>query len=117
MIEAGFNVTEHDTLAPDVAVAGRMRLAEEGRLVNGAPEIGIEVVSPTDTFRGITRKIRAYLEKGAFFVWIFNDDGSIAVHTSSPDSRAERRTKLEDPWLPGFSVSASAFFTPSRVLV
>src|SRR5580658_1718694 len=49
LIEAGFLVAETDTFAPDVAVVRKERLAEEGRLINGAPEIAIEVVSPTDT--------------------------------------------------------------------
>src|SRR5271166_196987 len=46
MIEAGFDVTEHDTYAPDVAIVRVERLAEEGRLINGAPDIAIEVISP-----------------------------------------------------------------------
>jgi Uma2 family endonuclease len=58
MIEAGFVVTDLDTFAPDVAVLRTERLAEEGRLINGAPEIAIEVVSPTDTASGIRRKIK-----------------------------------------------------------
>src|SRR5580658_1557213 len=111
LIEAGFVVTDHDTFAPDVAVFRTERLAEEGRQINGAPEIAIEVVSPTDTFRSITRKIKAYLENGAVSVWIFNDDGSIAVYTSSQIRKLSGEQKLEDTLLPGFSVSASAFFT------
>jgi Uma2 family endonuclease len=110
-IEAGFVVTQHDSFAPDVAVFRTERLAEEGRLITGAPEIAIEVVSPTDTAIGIRRKIRAYLENGSLSVWIFYDDGSIAVHTSSQVRELSGEQKLEDPFLPGFSVSASAFFT------
>jgi Uma2 family endonuclease len=110
-IEAGFVVTQRDTFAPDVAVFRKERLDEEGRLINGAPDIAIEVVSPTDTVGGIRRKIKAYLENGASSVWIFYDDGSIAVHTSSQVRELSGEQKLEDPCLPGFSVSASAFFT------
>jgi len=111
LIEAGFVVTDVDTLAPDVAVVRRERLAEEGRLINGAPEIAIEVVSPTDTVRGMRRKIKAYLENGSHSVWIFYDDGSIAVHNTSQVRELSGEQKLEDPLLPGFSVSASTFFT------
>src|ERR1017187_5405949 len=63
-IEAGFVVTEGDTFAPDVAVFLTERLAEEGRLIKGAPEIAIEVVSPTDNVGGIRRKIKIYLANG-----------------------------------------------------
>jgi Uma2 family endonuclease len=110
-IEAGFVVTQRDTFAPDVAVFRKERLDEDGRLISGAPDIAIEVVSPTDTIGGIRRKIKAYLENGSLSVWIFYDDGSIAVHTSSQVRELSGEQKLEDPFLPGFSVSASAFFT------
>jgi Uma2 family endonuclease len=110
-IEAAFVVTQHDTFVPDVAVFRPERLAEEGRLINGAPDIAIEVVSPTDTVSNIRKKIKAYLENGARSVWIFYDDGSIAVHSTSQVHEVNGEQKLEDPLLPGFSVAASAFFT------
>jgi Uma2 family endonuclease len=111
LIEAGFVVADLDTFAPDVAVLRAERLAEEGRLINGAPEIAIEVVSPTDTASGIRKKIKAYLENGCHSVWIFYDDGSVAVHTPSQVCELNGEQKLEDPSLPGFSVAASTFFT------
>lgn len=110
LIEAAFVVTQHDTFAPDGAVLRTERLAEEGRLINGAPEIAIEAVSPTDTAIRIRRKIRAYLENGALSVWIFYDDSSTSVHTSSQVRELSGEQTLEDPLLPGFSVSASTFF-------
>ena len=109
-IEAGFVVTEGDTFAPDVAVFRTERLAEEGRLIKGAPEIAIEVVSPTDTVGGIRRKIKVYLANGASSVWIFYEEGSIAVHTATGVRELDGDRTLEDPRLPGFSVSASTFF-------
>ncbi|HXM40171.1 MAG TPA: Uma2 family endonuclease, partial [Bryobacteraceae bacterium] len=95
----------------DVAVFHTERLAEEGRLINGAPDIAIEVVSPTDTVSGLRRKIKAYLENGARAVWIFYDDGSVATHTASQVRELKGDQLLEDPLLPGFSVAASTFFT------
>jgi Uma2 family endonuclease len=111
LIEAGFVVAEQDTFVPDVAVVRTERLAEEGRLINGAPDIAIEVVSPTDTVSNIRKKIKAYLENGARSVWIFYDDGSIAVHSTSQVREVNGEQKLEDPLLPGFSVPVSTFFT------
>jgi Uma2 family endonuclease len=110
LIEAGFVVAEQDTLAPDVAVVRIERLAEEGRLINGAPEIAIEVVSPTDTVGGIRKKIKAYLGHGAVSVWIFYEEGSIAVHTATGVRELTGDQPLEDPLLPGFSVPVSKFF-------
>jgi Uma2 family endonuclease len=94
-----------------VAVLRTERLAEEGRLINGAPDIAIEVVSPTDTASAIRRKIKAYLENGSRSVWIFYDDGSVAVHAASQVPELNGGQPLEDALLPGFSVSVSTFFT------
>jgi Uma2 family endonuclease len=110
LIEAGFVVSEQDTFAPDVAVVRKERLAEEGRLINGAPDIAIEVISPTDTTRGIRRKIKAYLEDGALSVWIFYDDSTVAVHTATGVRELSGEQQLEDPLLPGFSVPISTFY-------
>ena len=111
LIEAGFLVAETDTFAPDVAVVRIERLAEEGRLINGPPDIAIEVVSPTDTAIGIRRKIKACLENGSRSVWIFYDDASVVVHTPSQIRELSGEQNVEDPLLPGFSVPASTFFT------
>ena len=110
LIEAGFVVADQDTFAPDVAVVRAQRLSEAGRLISGAPEIAIEVVSPTDTAKDIRRKITAYLQNGAGSVWIFYDDGSVAVHTASGVHELNGEQKLEDPLLPGFSVAVSTFY-------
>jgi len=83
LIETGFLVTKHDVFAPDVAVVRSERLAEEGRLFQRAPEIAIEVISPTDTVSGIRRKIKAYLENGALSIF------RIGVHLLHP--RVTRR--------------------------
>lgn len=111
LIEAGFVVTEQDTFAPDVAVLRTERLAEEGRLIRGAPKIAAEVISPTDTADKVREKIAVYLENGASSVWIFYRDGTVAVHTVAGVRELKGDQTLEDPLLPGFSVSTSTFFT------
>jgi Uma2 family endonuclease len=110
LIEAGFVVTEQDTFGPGVAVVRRERLAEEVRLIKGAPEIAIEVVSPTDTVDKIREKIAAYLENGASSVWIFYRDATVAVHTAAGVRELKGGQPLEDPLLPGFAVPVSTFY-------
>jgi len=68
------------------------------------------VVSPTDTVGGIRKKIKAYLGHGAVSVWIFYEEGSIAVHTATGVRELTGDQPLEDPLLPGFSVPVSKFF-------
>jgi Uma2 family endonuclease len=110
LIEAGFVVTQRDTFAPDVAVFRKERLDEEGRLINGAPEIAIEVISPTDTVDKIREKIAAYLDNGASSVWIFYRNGTVAVHAATSVRELKGGQPLEDPLLPGFSVPVSTFY-------
>ena len=110
LIEAAFVVTQHDIYAPDVAVFRTERLAEEGRLLKGAPDIAIEVVSPTDTAEDIRRKIKTYLEHGANSVWIFYRDGTVAVHTATGVRELKGDLPLEDPLLPGFSAPVNTFY-------
>jgi len=110
LIGAGFVVTEHDTLAPDVAVFRTERLAEESHLIKGAPEIAIEVISPADLMDDLRRKLKSYLENGASSVWIFYDEGTIGVHTATSVRELKGDQPLEDPLLPGFSVPVSTLY-------
>jgi Uma2 family endonuclease len=113
LIEIAFVVTPHNTFTPDVAVVRTERFAEEGRLLTRAPEIAIEIVSPTDTVKDIRAKVKTYLANGAGAVWIFYDDGAVAVHTASGTREINGEEHLEDPLLPGFSVPVSAlYFVP-----
>ncbi len=48
-----------------------------------APEICVEIVSPSNTDDEIQQKIRAYLAAGAHEVWIVTEEGSISYHTTS----------------------------------
>ncbi len=114
LVEIAYKVSQYDTLAPDVSVVRTERLyAGESRLIEGAPDIAIEVISPTDTAGRVKRKIKAYLENGAASVWIFYDDGSAMAHSASQLRELQGDQKLEDPLLPEFSVSVSSFFAPA----
>ena len=46
-----------------------------------APEICVEVVSPSNSQGEINEKIELYLSKGAHEVWIVNEDGKIRYYT------------------------------------
>ena|SRR5580658_5119191 len=110
LIEIAFEVTGHDTFRPDVSVVRTERLAEEGWLIKGAPEIAIEVVSPTDTVDNIREKIAAYIENGAGSVWILYRDATVAVHTTAGVRELKRGQPLEGPLLPGFAAPVSTFY-------
>jgi Uma2 family endonuclease len=59
--------------APDVAFVTTARL-REGRLpegfIHGAPDLAVEVLSPSDNSADVQQKVRDYLEAGARLVWL-----------------------------------------------
>jgi Uma2 family endonuclease len=58
--------------APDVASLSTARLPEglpQG-FIRGAPELAVEVLSPSDSHVEVQQKVRDYLEAGARLVWI-----------------------------------------------
>jgi Uma2 family endonuclease len=111
LVEIGVQVGGSDALIPDVSVVKRASLPGESRIYQGAPEIAIQVVSPTDTAKHIERKIDAYLQAGAKSVWIvFPESRSITIHTAETVRKLKVDQPITDPSLPGFSSPVSAFF-------
>jgi len=111
LVEIGAQVSEYDTYVPDVAV---VRLGEQplsARIYRGAPELAIEVVSPSDTAKHLERKVDAYLQGGAKSVWIvFPEARSVTVHTRESARKLKADQSITDPLLLGFSSTVAAFF-------
>jgi Uma2 family endonuclease len=118
--ETGFVlVRDPDTVrAPDVAFVGAERLAglhlsAEG-FFPGAPDLAVEVVSPSDTYTEVEGKVMEWLRAGARAVIVvdprkenasvYRSFTEIAILTGSD------RVLAED-LLPGWSVSVNEFFT------
>ncbi|MBW0001612.1 MAG: Uma2 family endonuclease [Verrucomicrobia bacterium] len=78
--------TSDGVKAPDVAwVVPERRLEVRSMIcLTRAPEICVEVLSPSNTVKEIQEKTALYFEAGASEVWICNDDGSIRFHFSTP---------------------------------
>ncbi len=77
--------------APDVAFVSKERLAG-GRAPDGfvqtAPDLAVEVVSPSDSASAIHEKVREYFDAGTRLVWVvYPAARSVTVHRSSGDSR------------------------------
>jgi len=110
--EIAFALTEHDTLVPDVSVIEERKILEStGRLLTGAPDIAIEVISPSDTAEHIKAKISAYLANGSKSVWVFYpNDKSIVIHSARGSREIKGGEMVEDEVLPGFSEPVSRFF-------
>jgi Uma2 family endonuclease len=83
--EAAIACEGFGTLIPDVVWCSPAFLAAHGqeRVLQRAPEICVEVLSPTNSTKEIDEKTRAYLAAGATEVWIVDPEGrSITIHGS-----------------------------------
>jgi Uma2 family endonuclease len=79
------------------------------------PDMAVEVVSPTDKFAAITRKVRRYLRDGVQLVWVVDPQaqnvtvyraGSKQQTTLSGDDVLDGGGEI----IPGFSVKVAAVF-------
>lgn len=116
--ETGFKISsEPDTVrAPDAAFVAAERLPDgdppEGYLPF-APDLLVEVVSPSDRAREVREKVHRWLDAGARLVWVaYPSTKSVAVHRSKTDvTIVEGEQPLSgDPVLEGFSIPVSRLF-------
>jgi len=73
-----------------------------------APDLVVEVISPTDRAVAVHAKVFEYFEAGVARVWqVYHATGSIVVHESPAASRTYRRGEVLDggPVLPGFRLA------------
>ncbi len=82
--ETGFYIfqTPDTVRAPDSAFIGNEKLAKHGiteKFSPDAPDLAVEVVSPSDRKKDIEEKIKDYLSAGVQIVWIVYPQNRIAA--------------------------------------
>ena len=102
--------------APDVAFVSAARLPE-GRLpqgfIQGAPDLAVEVLSPSDNPIEVQQKVRDYLEAGSRLVWVAAPPArTVTVYRSDGSARLVREPeRLDDEdVLPGLTISLAEIF-------
>ena len=102
--------------APDVSFLRpeRAKPIDPNADIPRAPDLAVEVLSPTDTVSAMRRKIRQYFTAGAQCVWIVYPE-TREVEVWKQPSQAQKVLQetdvLEDPdLLPGFALRVGAFF-------
>lgn len=110
--EMAYVVTGHNTLVPALSVVQQNRLSSpKQKSVEGAPDLAIEVVSPTDLEVDLKRKIEAYMTHGCKSVWVvYPEARSVVVRTQDSIREFKAGQNIEDPVLPGFSAPVASFF-------
>lgn len=73
-----------------------------------APDIAVEVLSPSESAIEVRRKVREYLRGGAREVWVLDHaNGEVLVETGAGIRVLQGADVLESPLLPGFSAPVS----------
>jgi Uma2 family endonuclease len=116
--ETGFKLSiDPDTVrGADVAFVSAERLAGRERprgFWPGAPDLAVEVVSPTDTVDEIEEKVDDYLRAGARLVWVVNPRRrTVTVYRpgAQPVLLTEDQELTGEDVVPGFRCHVREFF-------
>jgi Uma2 family endonuclease len=113
----GFRLAPDLLLSPDVSFVSKARLKKilvaPDKFLLGAPDLAVEVLSPSDRLQQIHRKLDRYFEHGLRLVW-WVDWTKEQVHIYTPDSigALTRSTDILSGGdvLPGFKCRLSRIF-------
>jgi len=113
--ETGFRLSPGTVRAPDVAFVRAERLLSVHRrgFLNGAPDLAIEIFSPSDNVRQLMRKTKQYFAAGCHTVWIvYPEQREVNVlEASGADRLLGASDTIDAPeLLPGFSATVAEFF-------
>lgn len=112
-----FTMKSGNKRSPDVSFVAKERLQGWKRLpkgfFQGAPDLAIEVISPSNTYEEIHAKIVEYFDSGARLVWVIHPDEQWVMVYRSP--QPDRLLKITDHLdgeevIPGFSLPISELF-------
>jgi Uma2 family endonuclease len=99
---------------PDLSFLCQDRLGrmDPKQNIEGAPELAIEVVSPSDSAQALNKKVDQYLRSGARSVWVvYPDIRQVHVHTALGVRKLAAEEILDQPdLLPGFSAPVRTLF-------
>lgn len=111
--DGGYKVGK-DRYIPDVGFVKKERLTDqdyEGGYYPVAPDLAVEVISPTDSDKKLRRKITNYLQAGVT-VWVVDPgDGLVEIHAPGQFVEVIEKDGTIDGGqvLPGFSLKVSMF--------
>jgi len=116
----GFRLAENLLLSPDISFVSKKRFKKGSvapdKFFPGAPDLVVEVLSPSDRMVQINRKLDHFFEHGTRLAWLVNCPKE-QVHIYTPDS-IEALTGPNDVLtggavLPGFKCKLAKIFRPA----
>lgn len=112
--QGGYNLTPTTTVAPDVAFISKERQTEFPATGFNpiAPDLAVEVMSPSDAYPDVLRKVSLYLQHGTRLVWVVNEaESAVIVHTPLGFKVYQLTDTLDGgDVLPGFSLPVKNIF-------
>lgn len=116
-VEAGFCVArDPDTVrAPDVAFVRAERIPPGGvrAFFDGAPDLAVEVISPSDRASDVLAKADDWLRFGCTVVWVIDPETkTVTVYSGRPQTLflSQNDTLVCEELLPSFSLPVSQVF-------
>ncbi|MBX3063238.1 MAG: Uma2 family endonuclease [Anaerolineae bacterium] len=112
--QGGYDISEENTFAPDVAVILKSRQPQFPREGFNPipPDLVVEVVSPSDKAADVHNKVQIYLRNGVKIVWVaYSDSRTVAVHTPAGSRTLTAEDTLDGgEVLPGFALKVKDVF-------
>jgi Uma2 family endonuclease len=112
-----FTLKSGNKRSPDVSFVSKERLQGLRRLpkgfFQGAPDLAIEVISPSNTFEEIYTKLVEYFDNNCRVVWVINpDERSVVVYRQPQPDRLLKMTDSLDgeEVIPGFTLPVAQLF-------
>jgi Uma2 family endonuclease len=115
-IELGFRVYTDDRtwVQPDVSFIRADRLAafEDAKYALGAPDLAVEVISPSESAEDVNRKVDLYLAAGSHEVWVvYPRTRTLYIHSGDRKVTVLRPSdEITSTLFPGWSANVSNFF-------
>jgi len=114
----GYQVGENTVLVPDVGFIQQSRIPDEDFVFYpAAPDLAVEVISPSETRPSVQRKARMYLEAGTQVVWNVYPEGQTVDVVTLDKSGTMNIVVLDNEQvieggdvLPRFSARVKEFF-------
>ena len=114
--QTGFRMANGDVLSPDVSFISTARLPDlsiRGRFYEGAPDLAVEFLSPSESKKHVDTKVARYLGNQTKLVWVVDARKRIvSVHRSAIPAQAfsESDTLSGEPVVAGFSIAVRTLF-------
>ena len=114
LADVEFALSDLLRLRPDICVllGEKARQLDPDRIpVPGAPDLAVDVISPTERAGESHEKVRAYLRSGTAEVWqVFPKSRTVQIHKGMTSNLLDSGQQVTSDLLPGFAALASAFF-------